>query len=186
VSGGQYTDPDGIFYGGLAPTWARQTLFRIVAEHAKGARHIALIDYHTGLGPYGHGEQICTHPRGSAALKRAEDWYGTVTNPALGNSSSAEIQGDNLNGLEGFLAPQGIAFTGMALEYGTLSLMEVLNAVRGDNWVHHHGDLESPLGKMLKRRVRDAFYCDKDDWKDMLFQQGMRAQRAALKGLVAG
>src|SRR5579859_736769 len=29
VSGGQYNDPDGIFYGGLAPTWARETLFRV-------------------------------------------------------------------------------------------------------------------------------------------------------------
>ena len=183
VSGGQYSDPDGIFYGGLAPTWARQTLIRIVAEHAKGARHVALIDYHTGLGPYGHGEQISTHPPGSAALKRAEGWYGAITNPALGTSSSAELHGDNLNGLEGVLKPQGIVFTGMALEYGTLPLLEVLNAVRADNWVHHHGDLESPLGRKIKRQVREAFYCDKDDWKDMLFEQGMHAQTAALKGL---
>jgi Protein of unknown function (DUF2817) len=183
VSGGQYNDPDGIFYGGLAPSWARQTLLRIVAEHAKGARHLALIDYHTGLGPYGHGEQISLHAPGSAALKRAEDWYGTITNPALGTSSSAELHGDNLTGLDGVLAPQGIQFTGMALEYGTLPLNDVLNAVRADNWVHHHGDLESPLGQKLKRHIREAFYCDKDDWKDMLFEQGMRAQQAALKGL---
>ena len=81
------------------------------------------------------------------------------------------------------LKPQGIAFTGMALEYGTRPLLEVLNAVRADNWVHHHGDLESPLGRKIKRQVREAFYCDKDDWKDMLFEQGMHAQTAALKGL---
>ena len=32
----------------------------------------------------------------------------------------------------------------MAIEYGTLPLIDVLKTVRADNWVHHHGDLESP------------------------------------------
>jgi hypothetical protein len=32
----------------------------------------------------------------------------------------------------------------MAIEYGTLPLIDVLNMVRADNWVHHHGDLVGP------------------------------------------
>jgi len=183
LSGGQYTDPDGIFYGGLAPTWARQTLLRIVADHMKGARAVALIDYHTGLGPYGHGEQISLHAGGSAALKRAEAWYGTITNPALGTSTSAELHGDNLNGLEPVLAGRAIAFTGMALEYGTLALREVLDAVRADNWLHQHGVVDSAAGRALKAQMRDAFYGDRDDWKAMILEQGIGAQRAALRGL---
>src|SRR5260370_6077507 len=122
ISGGQYGHSDGIFYGGTAPTWARQALMRILAEHAGGARDLAMIDYHTGLGPWGYGEKSATHAPGSAALRRAEQWYGTITNPALGNSSSAELHGDNLNGLETAPAGRDIAFTGMALEYGTLPL----------------------------------------------------------------
>jgi hypothetical protein len=183
ISGGQYNDPDGIFYGGTAPTWARETLQRIVADNATGVRRIAIIDYHTGLGPYGHGEQITMHGAGSVGLARAEQWYGTVTNPAFGNSTSANVQGDILSGLAPVLAAQGIEFTGMALEYGTVSLREVLDAVRADNWLHHHGDLDSAQGRELKRRMRDAFYCDKDDWKDMVVEQGLRAQRGALAGL---
>ena len=183
ISGGQYGHSDGIFYGGTAPTWARQTLMRILAEHAGGAGDLAMIDYHTGLGPWGYGEQIVTHAPGSAALRRAEQWYGTITNPALGNSSSAELHGDNLNGLETALAERDIAFTGMALEYGTLSLGEVLDAVRADNWLHHHGTVDSKEGRALKRQMRDAFYGDTDDWKAMIFEQGVAAQRAALRGL---
>lgn len=183
MSGGQYSHPDGIFYGGAGPTWARRTLERILAEFAGSARHLALIDYHTGLGPYGHGEQIVMHGAGSAGLQRAEQWYGNVTNPAFGTSTSAELTGDNLSALDKVFAAKGVTFTGMALEYGTLSLREVLDAVRADNWLHQHGKLDSPQGRALKTAIRDAFYCDKDDWKDMLFEQGMRAQRAALKGL---
>jgi len=183
VSGGQYNHQDGIFYGGAAPTWARQTLMRILADHLAGARALAMIDYHTGLGPWGHGEKIVTHGPGAAALRRAQEWYGDVTNPALGNSSSAELHGDNLNGLEAVLAARNIEFTGMALEYGTLSLREVLDAVRADNWLHHHGTVDSKTGRALKALVRDAFYGDRDDWKRMIFEQGATAQRAALRGL---
>ncbi len=183
ISGGQYSHPDGVFYGGARPVWARQTLERIVGEQLTGARRVGLIDYHTGLGPYGHGEQIVLHPGGSAAYRRAEQWFGTITNPALGTSTSAELQGDNLQGLAAIFARRGIEFTGMALEYGTLSLNEVLDAVRADNWLHHHGDLASAKGKRLKAQIRDAFYCDKDDWKEMLVEQGMRAQQGALAGL---
>jgi hypothetical protein len=183
LSGGQYRHEDGIFYGGAAPTWARRTLLRILAEHAGAARHLAMIDYHTGLGPWGHGEKITLHPPGSAALKRAEAWCGSVTNPALGTSSSAELTGDNLNGLQAVLAAKGIDFTGMALEYGTLPLRDVLDAVRADNWLHHHGTVESKEGRDLKSLIRDAFYGDKDDWKAMVLEQGVTAQRAALRGL---
>ncbi len=33
VTGGQYSHPDGIFYGGAAPSWSHRTLLRIVAEY---------------------------------------------------------------------------------------------------------------------------------------------------------
>jgi hypothetical protein len=183
LSGGQYHHGDGIFYGGAAPVAARRMLERIVDAELAGARQVALIDYHTGLGPYGHGEQIVLHPDGSPAWRRAEQWYGRITNPAAGTSSSADIRGDNLSGLAALLAPRGVEFTGMALEYGTLSLGEVLDAVRADNWVHHHGDPFDAKGRALKAQIRDTFYCDKADWKEALVEQGMRAQRAALAGL---
>ncbi len=183
VSGGQYNHPDGLFFGGVAPTTARRTLVRILDEQLAGARQIAFIDYHTGLGPYGYGEQIVLHPGDSPAYRRAGEWWGRITNPTLGTSSSAEIQGDNLQALGARFDAAGIEFTGMALEYGTLEFREVVNSLRADNWLHQHGDLASTKGREIKRQIRDAFYCDKDDWKEMLVEQGMRAQEQALAGL---
>src|SRR5690606_37920497 len=58
VTGGQYVHPDGLFFGGFAPTWSNKTLRRVIEKDAAGAAHIAFIDLHTGLGPYGHGEII--------------------------------------------------------------------------------------------------------------------------------
>lgn len=182
VTGGQYSHPDGVFYGGTTPTWSRETLLKIVAEHAGRARRLALLDFHTGLGPWGYGEPIVTHPPGSAALARARAWYGDrITSPALGNSTSADVRGDGLTGIE-HRFPK-LEVTGLALEYGTLPINDVLDAVRADNWLHAHGQLESAQGREIKAMVRDAFYGDKDDWKQMIFEQAMTIQRHALRGL---
>jgi Protein of unknown function (DUF2817) len=185
VSGGQYVHPDGLFFGGAAPTWSRRTVERIVDENLRGRRRVAVIDYHTGLGPYGHGEAIVMHRASSAGLTRARQWYGErrVTSPLLGSSTSAELSGDMLSALERALT--GIEFTGMALEFGTLPFQQVADALRADNWLHVHGDPASPEGRRIKAEIRDAFYGDRDDWKSMLFEQGAEAQRRALEGLAA-
>jgi hypothetical protein len=183
VSGGQYNHPEGLFFGGTAPTAARRTLIRILDEQLAGANRIAFIDYHTGLGPYGYGEQIVLHAGDSPAYRRAAEWWGSITNPTLGTSSSAEIQGDNLQALGARFDTAGVEFTGMALEYGTIEFREVVNSLRADNWLHQRGDPASAKGRDIKRQIRDAFYCDKNDWKEMLVEQGMRAQASALTGL---
>ncbi|MBT7612616.1 MAG: DUF2817 domain-containing protein, partial [Rhodospirillaceae bacterium] len=61
ISGGQYSHAEGLFFGGHDTTWSARTMHDVVAKHAAGARHAGLIDYHTGLGPYGYGELISDH-----------------------------------------------------------------------------------------------------------------------------
>jgi len=182
ITAGQYNHGDGVFFGGVRPTWSRATLFTVVSEHAARARRIAIIDFHTGLGPWGYGEPIVAHGPQSPALTRARQWYGDrITVPALGNSTSADVRGDILSGVEHRY--RDIEVTGLALEYGTLPFTQVLDAVRADNWLHARGKLESPQGREIKANMREAFYGDRDDWKSMIFEQALAAQRNALCGL---
>ncbi len=58
ISSGQARHPDGLFYSGTAPAWSNRTIRGIVRKQGANRRHIAWIDVHTGLGPYGHGEKI--------------------------------------------------------------------------------------------------------------------------------
>lgn len=182
ISGGQYRHGRGVFYGGVAPTWSRLTQTAIFAHYLSGATEVGIIDYHTGLGPRGFGEQIVTDALGSPGYARARAWFGAaVTSPAGGNSTSADIVGDGLNAAPALLVHARV--TGMALEFGTLPVTDVLTAVRADAWLHAHGDLASPQGVAIKRQVRDAFYGDADDWKGMIAGQSLIAVRQALAGL---
>lgn len=183
LSGGQFSHPLGVFYGGDQPTWSRRTQTDIFEHYLRGARRIAIIDYHTGLGPWGFAEEIVVARPDSAGFRRAAGWYGgAITSPmAGGGSTSAEIAGDGLSFAPSLLGHAEV--TGMALEFGTRPLMAVLNAVRADAWVHAHGDPLSPGGRVIKAEVRDAFYGDADDWKGMVAGQSLLATRQALKGL---
>ena len=99
----------------------------------------------------------------------------------LGTSRSADVMGDMLTGLERAL-PQA-EVTGMALEFGVRPWQETLDAIRADNWLHLHGSIASKQGRDIKAVMRDSFYGDAADWKDMVFEQAMYAQRRALHGL---
>jgi hypothetical protein len=184
ISGGQYKHPDGVFYGGERPTWSRRTQTAIFARYLAGAARVGIIDYHTGLGPWGYGEQIITDLPASPGFARAKAWYGgAITSPASGDSTSADIRGDGLSAAPNLIAHAEV--TGMALEVGTQSINEVLTAVRADAWLHAHGDLASPQGRALKTKMREAFYGDADDWKGMVAGQSLLATRQAIKGLSA-
>lgn len=185
ISSGQYSDPEGIFFGGWAPTWSHRLLKRILHETLGGARRVAVIDYHTGLGPYGYGERICVHRPESAALARARAWYeDDVTSPYLGSSTSVEIQGPNASGVEAAL-PQA-EVTMIALEYGTLPSADVRLALRADNWLHVHSDPATAQGLAIKQQIREAFYQDKADWKEAIFARAEETLVLALRGLAEG
>ena len=184
VSGGQYSHADGLFFGGNTETWPRQTLLSIFAKMLPHARHVGVVDYHTGLGPRGYGERICVHAPDSEGLARAGQWYNDdITSPALGSSSAVELFGVNLNGMEEALPHAQM--TGIALEYGTLPTEEVKLALRADNWLHAHGEVDSPKGHAIKTQIREAFYQDADDWKDMIWDRAVETQRLALAGLAS-
>ena len=184
ASGGQYTHSDGVFYGGVAPSWSAQTITRLVTDLASGADRACFIDFHTGLGPYGHGEMIAAGY--SAQVARTFDFYSDyeVTDPDAGTSSSAPVQGTMAHGIERALPDVHTYF--LALEYGTVSMQEVMTAVRADNWLYHYGAIDSALGKQIKRQIRDAFYCDELRWKRMVYERALDVVGSTVRKLAAG
>ena len=183
VSGGQYQFADGLFYGGNAPVWSNDTLRAIVDRFVKGHRAVAIIDFHTGLGPRGVGEAIGIADPVSDDLKRAKDWYGQVMVPG-DDSVSAHVQGTISGAFDGIEAT-GTPITRIAVEYGTVPVMDVLNALRGDHWLAKHGTDDDALRSRIKQDIRDAFYQDADDWKDMVWVRAQELARQALAGLAA-
>jgi len=185
ISGGQHTHPLGLFYGGLNPTWSNITLRHVLREHGRRCRRLGWIDLHTGLGPSGHGERIFACRDDAAALARARAWWGPdVTSIYDGSSSSSLLRG--MMWLAAYEECAQAEYTGIALEYGTLPMDEVVDALRGDHWLECHPEAQAAESAAIKQRMRDAYYTDTDVWKQRIVDQAFDAARQAVHGLGAG
>lgn len=183
ISGGQYSDPDGVFFGGHRPAWSARTLYAILDRHAADARHVGFIDLHTGLGPYGHGELISEHAPGDPVLGRLRAWLGDdVTSLRDGSASSAPLTGTNGAGIERCLH-RADTVSVVTLEYGTWPIDRILTAVRADAWLHRHGRLESDQGRAIRAEMRHCFFPDADDWKQRVWSRAEAVLGAMTRGL---
>ncbi|MDH5571810.1 MAG: M14 family metallopeptidase [Gammaproteobacteria bacterium] len=183
VSGGQYQFAEGLFYGGKQPSQSRINLEKIIAQFELHKRQsVAVIDIHTGLGPFGYGEVICDHPPGSIGVKRARQWYGdSVTEPALGSSTSVPKQG-----LIDYLWHQQLEdrVCFVTLEFGTYSVEQMFEVLRRDNFLHHQTvDWAADSTQQVKQAMRHNFYPESADWQEIVLQRGRQCVRQALQGL---
>jgi hypothetical protein len=179
VSGGQYRFADGMFYGGAGPAWSNRVLRAVLREHAANRSALGWIDFHTGLGPRGHGEMIYAGGNVAPDIARTKAWWGDqVTSFFDGTSTSAPLTG--INGYAAYDECPDAAFAGMALEYGTYPIEQTLQALRAEHWLHNHPEASRAQRSEIKRAIRDVFYIDADDWKAMVHAQAVEACRTAL------
>lgn len=182
VSSGQYVDPLGLFFGGRGPVWSREVLTDVFQTHLARVRDLAIVDFHTGLGPSGYGELMVSDGAEGPVTTRALRWFGGLVTPVGGpGSSSAPLSGDWLAAAPS-LAPQA-RVTAIALEFGTVPPMEVLEALRADGWLHAHGDPRGEAAEAVRARTTRAFYTPTEQWRGMVLGQGLVVQRQALAGL---
>jgi hypothetical protein len=183
ASSGQYSHPEGIFYGGARPVWSQRTLQHIVRRHLGDAAHVAVLDLHTGLGPFGHGELIAGHPD-AAGRVRLDACFDEYTVPSDGTSVSADVRGDVLDGMRAWLT--GVGFAGVAIEWGTVDIIEVSTALRADAWLHAHGDPRAAKATAIKEQIRAAFAPDDPRWTDLVLERFASVRDRAVTGLLDG
>lgn len=181
VSGGQYAHDTGIFYGGTGPVWSHRWLADHLAPLVDPASRLGIIDLHTGLGPWGHGELISHEQVGDPGYDRGTDWWGDVRSMLDGESVSASLSGDWLAAVEALLP--GVEVTAAALEYGTVDTISVLQALRADAWLHAHGDLTADDAAAIRAQVRAAFADDDPSWLATIIDRFDEVSSKALSAL---
>ena len=186
--GGQYTHPQGILFGGHEPAWSNRLIRELWLVHAANASHAALIDLHSGMGPYGYGMPIAPYHPSDSAFERATDWYGDalVSMYAL-DKPDADTQSDPLIGgamIEAFAAHLPDATTtAIALEFGTYPFDDCIPAMRADAWLHGFGQPDSPLGKRIGNDWLEKFLPNDDDWLEMVHWRSRQVIGQAVRGL---
>ena len=166
ASGGQYSRPTGLFYGGIAEAWSNRSIRQILREYvASTVRRLIVLDIHSGLGDMGYGEPIYIGPS-DEGFARARTWFGCDTTRP-GGGASAHVSGTLC---EAICQMRGDGETTcVALEFGTRPIMEVLMALRADHWLHATPDRRTPLRESIQRQIRDAFYVQSSPWQTAVY-----------------
>jgi predicted deacylase len=180
ISGGQYHDPFGPFYGGSKPAHGRVVSEELIQHYNLQQRNLAVIDFHTGLGSYGYGEIICDHPPESAGTQIAKRWYGdSVTLPALGTSSSVAK-----NGLQDYvwhhIMNEHSCY--ITLEFGTYSTDQLFDVLLRDHQLWAQTDNEQD--RVAHSQLMRNHFCPNDQaWQEMVLFRARQVITQTLRGL---
>lgn len=178
LTSGQYAYPDGLFYGGRGPSWSNQLWRRIVREQAAAARRVAVIDIHTGLGEEAAIEKILL----AGALSTGQQLFGTdVRDLGTGASSASSKLSGTLVGATSEESDAAVA--GIALEIGTVPVMQMLDALRMDNWLRQQQNAPQSLTREIRQKVQDCFCINSDAWRQAAWWGGRATVACAIAAL---
>jgi hypothetical protein len=186
VTRGQYRHRDGLFFGGHAPGWSRLMLEKITEEPVyASAQRIAVIDLHTGLGPYGYGEVINDHAVDSAGYRWAEDWYlDNAQSTVLGDSVSSIKQGLLDYHWHDVIGARGCFVT---LEFGTYAAGRLLASLINEHLLHNQnmqGKKTRDINHEHIEQLKLFFYPGETSWQQQVLFRGRQIISMALAGIM--
>lgn len=180
ISGGQYSDPLGPFFGGHIPAHGRLVCEDVIARYDLAKRRLAVIDLHSGLGPYGYGEIICDHAPDSPGAATAQRWYGdAVTLPLAGTSHSVPKLG-LLDYLWHAIMNDDSCY--ITLEFGSYSTERLFEVILQDHvlWAQPGSEtLRAEHGEQMRRH----FCPDDSAWRELVLFRGRQVIRQAIAGI---
>jgi len=182
---GQYPWADGLGHGGTSPCWSHRTLREVLRTHGSAARRIAWIDLHTGHGPSGACTRFLACRDDDAAQQRVRRWWDRAETPVVSMEPASFVSVDRPGLMCNVLfeaCPQAET-TGLALAFGTVPFMDVLQALRAEQWLVRHPEAGADVRRCIRQLVKDAFYIDTDAWRAQVVVQARQALFQALDGL---
>lgn len=181
---GQFDYENGFSFGGKQATWSNEILMSILHAYAQGARKVCVLDYHSGLGPYGYGSLVSL--QSGTNLQRARNWFGPwVTAPMETTMSAGEnfhpAIGHTTLGYERALPDTEV--TSVVLEYGTYDMNSNLQALLDDHCLFLQDRVTEEEKHSVKKAMLKAHYPDDSEWRYAVWTRSVQVVRQALKGL---
>ena len=185
ITRGQYQHVDGLFYGGTSPSWSRQALEQLArVKTLENTKRIAIIDLHTGLGPYGYGEVINDHEPETAGFELARQWYGANAQSALLGESISTAK----TGLQDYFWHDLVGDRGcfVTLEFGTYSLDQLLSVSieeqRYQNSCGNKSDRRN-INHVSVVAMQKFFYPQESTWQEQVLFRADQVIGMALRGI---
>ncbi|MEO0497534.1 MAG: DUF2817 domain-containing protein [Pseudomonadota bacterium] len=186
IAGGQSMDPEGPAFCGTQPAWERQILFEIIRSWLPNAKRVALIDWHTGLGPSGEPSALFTYSVGTEHYNRACDWWGEPPSAdALYQAESQpRIEGEVRQGLADELTGLGAECIHTVVEIGTVDTRAIIPAFAIDRWLRLEcRDPKAPEAVRLRTMMMERYSPSLPEWREKALKSMAGSYTSTLRGL---
>ncbi len=186
VTDGQYTHPDGLYFGGDRTEQSTMLLGDVVADLLREAAEVLVVDLHTGHGERGTYTLLSDAPAGTAADRWLRDAFDDTRIETTGEpgSASAPRRGQLARGLHD-VCPAA-EWRSVTMELGTCSDTRMILAERSEHWVHLHGDRDDPDHARLVWEHRCCSTPDDANWEASARVHGRTVLDAALTAVAFG
>ncbi len=179
---GQYQIPDGAGFGGQSATWSNALMHHILSTQVSGAKSVAVIDIHTGLGPFAYGMLIDASPADSSELRRSREWFGEELVALQETHDIPYVMRGGINNAIVQALPEASVVM-VTLEYGTHNQEKLVQLQIDDRWLWFHGDRQSPVGRDIQRRLGEFFYPATPEWLTAVYDRGEEVISRSLSNL---
>jgi predicted deacylase len=183
VSEGQYSHPDGLYFGGDRTEESNRILAAIVADRLAGAEEVLVLDLHTGHGASGTYTMLShvaeDHPD-DAWLRGVFD-ADRIECTAAADATTGPKHGQIASGL-GATVP-GATWRAVTMELGTISDTRMIVNERAEHWVHFHGDRSNPEHARIIWEHRCGSTPDDAQWEQSARSHGVVVLDAARRTL---
>jgi predicted deacylase len=184
ISRGQYSHPDGLYFGGDRVEASTRILADVAQRHLGRARTVLSVDLHTGHGTAGTYTLLSQSPPGAADdewLRRHFDpdrIEATIDNP---DATTPAKVGQLALGIAELLPDT--EYHTVTFELGTVPNTRMILAERAEHWVHRRGDRADPAHAALVWEHRMCSTPDDPGWTATALTHGRTVLTAALAAL---
>ena len=192
MSRGQYDVPDGIGFGGQAPTWSRETLSAIINANLGEARKVALIDWHTGTPGIAEIIYLCYSQPGTPSYDGAAMLWGEENirpkkiDEQWGNKRPGR-EGVMFWGIRDLVEAMGGECAGGVVEIGTRQERDLREAAKSaiyDRYLRFESNRFTPENAQYLDTILRCFYpYDNETWKALAVERSTEIYEQTLHGL---
>jgi predicted deacylase len=179
VSAGQFTHPDGLYFGGDRTEESNRILATVVEERLAGADEVVVVDLHTGHGAFGTYTLLSHVPENhpdDAWLREVFDAERIECTEAA-DATTGPKHGQIASGLADVVP--GATWRTVTMELGTISDTRMIINERAEHWVHAHGDRSDPEHSRIVWDHRCGSCPDDPEWERAARAHGVSVLDAA-------
>ncbi len=170
VGQGQYQFPNGLFFGGNQLEQSAQLILSFLKERIRNPKKLFVLDVHAGLGKYGKEGLFLEGFQSQEDHRYLESCFkSSIIHVSPNHKNAYKIEGGYIQRIRQLFP--NTQFYGLTQEFGIASPLNVLAALRKENFYHNY-HRNTPSDLKAKEDLK-ALFCPEDTkWRKHALQKG--------------